>query len=360
MQNILILTASFGMGHKSVSNAIKEQIELKNNNLNIEIVDILDILNPTLKDVGSKIYYNLTEHYPIVYNTIYDIKKSNKNNIFDSLLSNTYYKKLYSYIKLTSPNLIISTFPLCSCVVSKVKKEYGIKIKLVTVITDIVDSWEWLYEGTNMYFVPSKEIKDKLIDKGIDENIIEVTGIPVKNSFLNNNNNNVNKNTLLIIATGMTENDLPHNMLKQLDSYDTLKTVIVTGRNKELYNKLSKKTYKNITILGFVNNIDKLMDEAIFLVTKPGGITVFEAINKELPLVIKDTKIGQEKGNIEFIKRNNLGMVINDNNDLLKIVNDYIKNPYKTYKICKNISEVKRNLKPYRVAECILDNVNYS
>ena len=358
MQNILILTASFGMGHKSVSNAIKEQIELKNDNINIEIVDILDILNPALKDVGSKIYYNLTEHYPGVYNTIYDIKKSNRNNIFDSLISNTYYKKLYSYMKKFSPSLIISTFPLCSCVVSKVKKEYGINIKLVTVITDIVDSWEWLYEGTNMYMVPSQEVKDKLINKGIDKNIIEVTGIPVKNSFLQSNNHIVNKNTLLIIATGMTDSDLPNNMLNKLDTYNSLKTVIVTGRNKELYNKLSNKTYKNITILGFVNNIDKLMDEAIFLVTKPGGITVFEAINKELPLVIKDTRIGQEKGNVDFIKRNNLGIVINDNNDLLKIVNDYIQNPYKTHKICKNISEVKRNLKPYKVAEFILANVN--
>lgn len=358
MQNILILTASFGMGHKSVSNAIKEQIELKNSDLNIEIVDILDILNPALKDVGSKIYYNLTERYPIVYNTIYDIKKSNKNNIFDSLLCNTYYKKLYNYINSMSPNLIISTFPLCSCAVSKVKKEYGMDIKLVTVITDIVDSWEWLYEGTNMYMVPSHDIKDKLINKGIDKDIIEVTGIPVKNSFLNKTNDNVNKNTLLIIATGMTENDLSHSMLMQLDTCSRLKTVIVTGRNEELYTKLSKKIYKNITVLGFVDNIDELMDDAVFLVTKPGGITVFEAINKELPLVIKDTKIGQEKGNVEFIKRNNLGIVINNNKDLLKIVNDYIQNPYKTNKICKNISEVKKKLKPYKVVECILENVN--
>ena len=233
MQNILILTASFGMGHKSVSNAIKEQIELKNSNFNIEIVDILDILNPTLKNVGSKFYYNLTEHYPEVYNTIYDIKRLNKNNIFDSLLCNAHYKKLYNYIKLTSPKVIISTFPLCSCVVSKVKKEYGINTSLVTVITDVVDSWEWIYDKTDMYFVPSIEIKERLIEKGINEDIIEVTGIPVKNSFLNNKYNSI-KNTLLIIASGMTEQDLSYNFLSSLDKYKSLKTVIVTGRNKEL------------------------------------------------------------------------------------------------------------------------------
>ncbi len=357
MRNILILTASFGMGHKSVSNAIKEQIELKNQNFNVEIVDILDILNPALKDVGSKIYYNLTEHYPVVYNTIYDIKKSNKNNIFDSLLCNTYYKKLYNYINSFSPSLIISTFPLCSCAVSKVKKEYGINIKMVTVITDIADSWEWLYVGTDLYMVPSKDIKDKLISKGIDKNIIEVTGIPVKNSFLSNSQK-TDKNTLLIIATGMTENDLSDSVLNQLENHSSLKTVVVTGRNQDLYAKLSLKLYKNIDILGFVNNIDELMDKAVFLVTKPGGITVFEAINKELPLVVKDSKIGQEKGNIEFIKRNNLGIVINDGNDLLKIVNDYAKNPHKTRKLCKNMRKIRRNLKPYKVLECILENVN--
>jgi processive 1,2-diacylglycerol beta-glucosyltransferase len=48
---------------------------------------------------------------------------------------------------------------LCSCIVAKVKEEYEDDVILITVITDVVDSWEWIYEGTNKYLVPTEEIK---------------------------------------------------------------------------------------------------------------------------------------------------------------------------------------------------------
>ncbi len=357
MQNILILTASFGMGHKSVSNAIKEQIELNNKNCNVEIVDILDIFNPVLNNVGCKIYYNLTERYPLIYNTIYDFKKTNKNNLFDMLLCAAYYKKLYKFIEYISPKLIISTFPLCSCAVSMIKKMCKLNTKMITVITDITDSWEWLYNGTDLYMVPSIEVKNKLIEKGIDENIIIVTGIPVKDRFLKASQYK-EKDTFLIIATGMTDEDLSDELLEQIDKFSSLKTVIVTGRNKELYDKLSLIQYKNIEVLGFVNNIDELMDKSIFLLTKPGGITVFEAINKELPLLVKDSGIGQEKGNVDFIKNNNLGMIINKPEDILKVIDDYMQNPNKSMEFCKNMQRIRKDINPKKLIDCIFENVN--
>jgi len=184
MTDILILTASFGMGHISVSKALKEQIESENKNAEIVISGILEIVNPKIKNFSSKMYSELTENYPGVYNAFYDIKVNYKNNIIDSVFCNLCYKKLYEYILVKKPRVIISTFPLCSCIVSKIKEEYNVKINLITVITDVVDSWEWIYEETNMYLVPTKEIKNRLISKGVSRDIIIVTGIPVTKEFI--------------------------------------------------------------------------------------------------------------------------------------------------------------------------------
>lgn len=353
MTDILILTASFGMGHNSVSRAIKEQIEIVDTNVKINIADLWEIINPKIKDFGSKMYYSLTENYPTVYNTIYDIKKAYKNNIIDGILCNVHYRKLHNYIIEENPKVIISTFPLCSCFVSKIKKEYNIKTNLITVITDVVDSWEWIYEGTNMYLVPSNEIKERLIAKGINKDTIIATGIPVKKDFLNNTNY-TKKDKLLIVASGMTTEDISDETLEEINNKCPIKTIIVTGRNEKLYKKLSCIEYSNIEILGFVENIDKLMDESVFIVTKPGGVTLFEAISKELPLIIIDSSIGQEKGNVDYIKQNNIGIVIENICELLNIIDDYINNPYKANHICSNIQNIKRNLKFNEVADYIL------
>jgi processive 1,2-diacylglycerol beta-glucosyltransferase len=300
MADILILTASFGMGHKSVANALKEQIEAEYKHVKVSIGDILEIVNPKVKKISSKIYSELTESYPSIYNKLYDVKAKNKNNIIDNMLSSLYYKRFYEYIKIENPKVIISTFPLCSCIVAKVKEEYEDDVILITVITDVVDSWEWIYEGTNKYLVPTEEIKNRLIAKEVNEDIILVTGIPVKKEFLDKNINfsTDQKNTILIVLSGI--DSVSKELLKKLDEYTEYKIKIIAGRNEKLYRKLSDMAYSNLEIYGFVNNLNEMMDEAVYIVTKPGGVTVFEAINKEVPLIVLNSNIGQEIGNIEF------------------------------------------------------------
>ena len=344
MADILILTASFGMGHKSVANALKEQIEAEYKHVKVSIGDILEIVNPKVKKISSKIYSELTESYPSIYNKLYDVKAKNKNNIIDNMLSSLYYKRFYEYIKIENPKVIISTFPLCSCIVAKVKVEYEDDVILITVITDVVDSWEWIYEGTNKYLVPTEEIKNRLIAKEVNEDIILVTGIPVKKEFLDKNINfsTDQKNTILIVLSGI--DSVSKELLKKLDEYTEYKIKIIAGRNEKLYRKLSDMAYSNLEIYGFVNNLNEMMDEAVYIVTKPGGVTVFEAINKEVPLIVLNSNIGQEIGNIEFIKKNKIGIVIN-NLDTLPYILDYnINNPGTPDKYVKSIKRIKKTL----------------
>lgn len=355
MTDILILTASFGMGHISVSKALKEQIESENKNAEIVISDILEIVNPKIKNFSSKMYSELTENYPVVYNAFYDIKVNYKNNIIDSVFCNLCYKKLYEYILVKKPRVIISTFPLCSCIVSKIKEEYNVKINLITVITDVVDSWEWIYEETNMYLVPTKEIKNRLISKGVSRDIIIVTGIPVTKEFINTSFYVKNKNSILVILSGI--DNIPKNVLYELDKSNNIKIKIVTGRNKKLFGKLSDCVFTNIEVYGYVNNLNQMMDESLLIVTKPGGVTIFEAINKELPLIVLNSNIGQEKGNVEFIKQTKIGIVINDLSSLPYIIDYYINNPGIINYYCKNIRRIKKTLNYKSFSGSIINEV---
>jgi processive 1,2-diacylglycerol beta-glucosyltransferase len=354
MVDILILTASFGMGHNSVSKALKEQIETDFKYIKVKIADILEIINPKVKEISSKVYSELTESYPAVYNKIYDVKVKNKNNIIDNIIGNLYYKRFYEYMTIENPKLIISTFPLYSCIVAKIKEEYNEDIKLITVITDVVDSWEWIYDGTDKYLVPTDEIKTKLIGKGVDKDIILVTGIPVKKEFINSDINfSVNdKNTILIVLSGV--DNISKNLLGKLNKYKDYKIKIVTGRNEKLYKKLSDLRFSNIEVYGFVNNLDEMMDESVYIVTKPGGVTIFEAINKELPLILLNSNIGQEKGNVEFVKQNKIGFIIEDLDNLPYILDYHINNPGIANYLNKNIIRIKRSLK---FSKLVIDSV---
>ena len=66
--------------------------------------------------------------------------------------------------------------------------------------------------------------------------------------------------------------------------------------NLDLVNLISKSLVQNL----YVKNISLLMDSADLYVTKPGGISVTEAADKNLPMVIINAVAGCETYNRDF------------------------------------------------------------
>jgi processive 1,2-diacylglycerol beta-glucosyltransferase len=105
--------------------------------------------------------------------------------------------------------------------------------------------------------------------------------------------------------------------------------VIGIGRNNALNPHLAECTQGSqiaCRIVGFTSRIAELMGISDLLVTKPGPTTIFEAIYRNLFMVIDATRpvIRWEEMNIAFVKENGLGVVIKDLDDLPQIVSKII------------------------------------
>lgn len=354
--DILILTTAFGLGHNSVAKAIYEQLMIENPKLKVDIIDLLDVSNPKSKDLFFDVYTLLTKKHPNIYNHFYKIKKDVENNYLDGVMYNIYLKKVANFIIESEAKLIISTFPLCSGFVSRVKEKYNLNIPLITSITDVVDSWEWIHNNTDLYFVPCKVVEDKLIDKGIPNDKIKITGIPVKNEFLNQAKKPKDYKQVLIMGGAMEKIGLTVDVLKALDGVSNLKTVVITGNNKVLYDKLKKAgKLNNVEVLGFTTEIARLMDDSDVLVTKPGGATLFEAINKGIPMVLKNSKVGQEEENIKFIKDKGIGILLEDDEDIEEALLKSLSDENHLNEIKKNIEDIRMEIEPDKVGKYVLE-----
>ena len=58
---------------------------------------------------------------------------------------------------------------------------------------------------------------------------------------------------------------------------------------------------ERLHVLGYTNQVDLLMDAVDCIVTKPGGLTVSEALAKSLPMILVSPIPGQEERNVEFL-----------------------------------------------------------
>ncbi|MZQ75654.1 MAG: hypothetical protein GT589_05770 [Peptoclostridium sp.] len=356
--DILILTAFFGSGHHNVSKAIKEQLLALDQSLSIEIRDLFSVTNPLLEQYAYDLYELITKEMPELYNYFYRKRKDCTEYYIDEITSIMGLQRLTEYILETQPRLIISTFPLCSNIVSRFKKKQKSSMPLATCITDVVDSYEWLSDETDLYLLPADCIKNSLIKKGISESRLKVTGIPVRKSFLDSEN--IKKPSpgevkrVTVMGGGRGHFDIEMELLRTLDQMSGVETSIITGKNRELFETLHNQGFQNTRIIGYVKDPAFLMRRTTLLVTKPGGVTLFEAINCETPLIAKMPNIGQEMENANFIKKYALGAVKNTTLEVAGEIERLLGDHDELTKLQDNIKSFKATLERDKIGEHLM------
>lgn len=348
---ILILTGKFGMGHYSVSEAIGQEISSRDSNIEVSIVDILDYLMPTASKILYKSFNTLVTKWSNLYNFV------NINNEDNNIKTFNYFfvKGLDRLFLEFNPDIVISTLSISSQYISKYKSLKKSNIPLFTFITDISSHSEWIHKNTDFYFVGDISIKKSLIDKGIDENKIIVSGIPVKQGFKDKIikfDKNKSKE-ILIMGGGLGLISFNKNLFESLNNEKNIKTTVITGNNKKMFEQLKSK-YKNIEVLGYTNKIDFYMKRADLIISKSGGITLFEAIYSETPIYVVNPFLLQEVKNAKFIEKRKIGQVVwNEEMDIAKDILSLINDDKAILKMKSNMKKVKENINQEEILSVI-------
>ena len=293
---ILILTGKFGMGHWSASMSLRQQLLRAFPGAEAEVLDLIAYTRPNSSEAmyrwfnllvtqGSglfNLYYKLTEDLPAGDWRLFEEQEMDR---LEELLADR------------QPDAVIATHPICARMMSRWKKETGSALPLITCVTDLSSHSEWIHKGTDCYLVGSEEIKEKLAAKGVDREIICVTGIPVRLEFKRPGRRRADgQRRLLIMGGGLGLMPRKDSFYEALNALPNVRTTIITGSNQKLYDRLAGK-YPNIEVLGFTDRVYEYMAASDLVLTKPGGITMFESIFSELPILAWEPFLEQEKNN---------------------------------------------------------------
>lgn len=320
---ILIFYASYGGGHLSAARSIKQCIEQKHKGHEIEMVDCMKYINTGIEKMTTNAYKVMAKEVPWAWGQIY--KLSDKGPIYH--ISNFNNKvmsiKLNNLFKEFQPDIVISTHPFSTQMTAWLKQMKKTSCKLASVMTDFMPQNQWLvgHKYIDCIFVSNKEMKSKIVEKGIDEEKIYVTGIPLSNRFLENFNReeikksfnlDLFKKTILFFGGG--EFGLGKDKtVKILNSFlDNIgkkyQMVVISGKNEKIHERFSKlvkdkNQEENVLVLGYTNQVPELMSISDLVVTKPGGLTITESLASGLPIVAINPIPGQEEENAEFLEK---------------------------------------------------------
>ena len=177
-RKILILTGNFGMGHRCVAEAIRQQLAAMHTHAQIQVLDLMDALFPNSSALLYRGFAQMVHYCPSLYNQLNKITGRCSTLPMQSWIAD----KMKELLK--DAEIVVSTFPLCAQFAAMYKRKYHASTALYTYITDIGAQDEWIVPDTDLYFVGAQETKVDLLYKGVAPHSIHVCGIPVRQDFL--------------------------------------------------------------------------------------------------------------------------------------------------------------------------------
>ncbi|QOR68741.1 galactosyldiacylglycerol synthase [Cytobacillus suaedae] len=309
MKKILVfpLLDSLPSGHHQVANTIMDYVATRSSTIECKKIDILNSWSPTLESVITKSYLQWIQRFPKSYAMVYKIlahqtKQHRSYKHYEIIFS----KKLRQIIAEESPDLIICTHAFPSYLVNRLKKIGACDVPVLNIYTDFFMNDVWGKEMIDYHFVSDVWMKGDLMNiYRIPEQKIFVTGIPVDEQFtLSNAKSQHNKQVSILLSGGSAGLGNIKDLFEKVKSDERIKLYVLCGNNQKLFESLLSLNNSNIQPLPYISSrkeMNQLYNMVDAIITKPGGVTVSEAIKKKLPIFIHSALPGQEEINLKHL-----------------------------------------------------------
>ncbi|MGD6817231.1 MGDG synthase family glycosyltransferase [Metabacillus sp. 113a] len=331
MKKVLVLPLfTMESGHHRSANALAEALQKHDPELQCEKVDFLSFVNAGLEKFISTLYLTWIKRFPSAYSTFYRLFFNKKSDIVQSAYEAIFLEKMEQLIEVKKPDLIVCTHSFPSFLVDKLKR-YGVcDVPVLNLYTDFFINGLWGKEKVDLHCVPSKDIKNELLEMGIEEDKIIVSGILANDRLNRRKMNRYSDEKIHVILSGGSlglGKNLPN--LLQFSNSGLVEYKVLCGSNKALFEKVENLGSPHITPLPYIasaEQMNQLYGWADAIVTKPGGVTISESIRKKLLIFIHSVLPGQEEVNLDYLTNRGLAEKIDGSRpfeeQLLSFVSD--------------------------------------
>lgn len=247
------------------------------------------------------------------------------------------------------PHIVVSVHPLTQHVFARILKELNLadQIPLVTVVTDpCYGFWKgWACNDVALYLVANEDAKRQLIDYGISPEKIKISGMPVHPKFHEVDEVdaqkarqafglNPDKFTIFVNAGWVGGGNIPSIFRELIRGELDVQAVFLAGKNEELRKKaeeMAKEAKFPVKVIGYSDEIEKLMQSANVMVSKLGGLTTFEALACRLPIIADATTppMPQEAGTVNLIAKRGAGILLEKTTDIVPVIKSLLEDSNK-------------------------------
>ena len=319
--NVLILSAHTGGGHDAAAKALQEA--LTEQGANAQVMDCLAFGGAWLSKVVSGTYVRMVQHVPKGFGLMYRASQSistarHKSPIY--LFNSSYAFRMERTLERLKPDVIVCTHIFGAHSVTHLRRKGSYAGLLALIMTDYTIHPFTEDVEMDVLYVPHRAMVDESRKRGLPEGKAKAVGIPVgldcrpcpdKTAAKREAGLNPESREVLLVGGSMGAGNLPGVIGSLLPALGPKGHLTVVCGSNEHARETAVERFGNdghLTILGRVSPLSPLMAAADVLVTKPGGLTISEAMTIGTPMVIANPIAGCETVNAAFLEKHGLAL----------------------------------------------------
>ncbi|HLR80777.1 MAG TPA: UDP-glucuronosyltransferase [Bacillota bacterium] len=342
-------------GHHQVAHSLMVDFQRQYETIRCDKVDLLSYSYGSLEKVVSSVYLAWIKYFPSSYHwlyhrSVYKNLTKRKRSMFYGSFFIYFFKRLIAEF---NPDILICTHALPSNVASRLKRNDQLDRIVINVYTDYFVNRLWGLQGIDYHFAPTTLVKNHLLEKGVPERSIIMTGIPVHPVFRTKSSQERRQINLSILVTG---GNLGVGGMESIlaNTQGHVHYYVLCGQNTALYNQLLHNPRPHVTPFPYIKpreQMNQLYDQVDAVLTKPGGVTISECLMKRKPIFVYDPLPGQETINVEQLLRLGLIMPVASKNSFEQQIVDYFNNQKQQVHYQQSIETYHRHLekRPFKV-----------
>jgi processive 1,2-diacylglycerol beta-glucosyltransferase len=300
-----------GEGHNTAARSIRDALAATAPDTSeVLVADPYTRTNPVINRLMQKGYTAAIHKYPRLWKVAFEILS--RPGVVESMgpMLAELTAAVRSMIADFKPDVLVSTYPVFSFLVAKIRRADPSIPPLFTVVTDstIINS-SWYRCQCEGFLVADEPTAAVLRDGGVPGSHVHVTGFPVSPAF-----DDLRPCAppsggpwkAVFFPSGKTRRAL--ETLRCLAAVGDLEVTVVTGRSRAIHEAVAGAGLPaRGSLVGWTDRMPELMVGHHLFIGKAGGATVQEAIAAQIPFLVSHVVPGQEEGNIALIERSGIG-----------------------------------------------------
>ena len=327
-RRVLILSADVGEGHAAAARALANQIEDSPEQAEVTIIDGLAAMGRVLRPVVEDGYRVQLRLMPWTYTLVYWLLEhvAPIRWFARRLLWLLGSRPLARTIAKHDPDVIVSTYPAVTVVLSRLRRIKVVHCPTVATITDLTGLFFWAQPGIDMHLVMYGESM-RSVERIAGEGSVRLVRPLISADFLGprcplqarRGLGLPEQGRMVVVSGGGWGVGDIDGAVRELSGLSEVSSIVcLSGRDEELREKLTNAFAHEprVRVYGFTDKMPQLLAAADVLVHSTGGVTCLEAKAAGTPVVSYGLPVGHARLNTQAMATLDLLRLANNTDEL--------------------------------------------